>query len=76
MVHLLEDEHVQIAEVARNEVGHDLACAVGEQLIAARKALQDEMHVGWRVALPDQIFARPDLLGFADHLVQEALVGL
>ena len=45
VVHGLEDEDMQVAEVARHEIGHDLTGAVRQRLVAAGEALQDEVHV-------------------------------
>jgi hypothetical protein len=60
MVHLTQDRHVQIADVTRHEVGHDLALAVRQELVAAGEALQDQMHVIGPITRVDQVMARTD----------------
>ncbi len=55
---LIEDEHVQIAEITRHENGHDLALAIRQNLIAAGVAIEDEVHVTGDVAFLDQIRPR------------------
>ncbi len=75
MVHLVEDEDVQVAEVARHEQGHDLALAVRQDLVAAREAVEDEEDVLGLVALLNQILASPDLPDL-DHQTVQGPTGL
>ena len=76
VVHGAQDEYVQVAEVARDQVGHDLAAAVGQQLVAAGEALEDQIHVRGIIAFPDQVLTLAYEAGSLDSLVEEAPVGL
>ncbi|HEY4971478.1 MAG TPA: hypothetical protein VII35_16380 [Steroidobacteraceae bacterium] len=40
MIHALQDEHPQVAQIAGHEISHDLPAAVFERLVAAGKPFQ------------------------------------
>ena len=61
VVHLIEDEHVEVAEVARYEIGHDLALAIRQNLVAAGESVEDQVDVLGIVALVDQVDPRTHL---------------
>ncbi len=68
---------MQIAAVPWNKVGHDLAGAVLQTLVAAGKALQDDVHIFRAVIFQDQIMAGLELVHVTDSLFQHlpVLVG-
>jgi hypothetical protein len=45
MIHLVEDEDMQIAGVAGNQIGHDLPAAFRQDRVATAIALDDDVHV-------------------------------
>lgn len=45
VIHLPKDRYVQVAEVARHQEGYDLAATIRQELVAAGKALGDQMNV-------------------------------
>lgn len=55
MVHLIEDEDVQVTEVARHQVGHDLALTVRQDLVTAGIAVKDEMNPLGNMAFLDEV---------------------
>src|SRR3954471_722150 len=57
VVHPLEDEAVQIDEVARDMDGADPALAVAQDLVAPREALQEELALARMIPLPHHILA-------------------
>src|SRR3954453_11883851 len=57
VVHPLEDEAVQIDEVARDMDGADPALAVAQDLVAPREALQEELALARTIPLPHHILA-------------------
>jgi hypothetical protein len=61
---------VQIANVPRHEVGHNLALAIRQELIAAGKSLKDQMHVIRPVTFVDQVLARTDDAGLGTRTFQ------
>jgi len=61
VVHMVEDEDVEVTEVARHQERHDLALAVRKHLVAAGEAIHDKMHVARGVALTDQVRSRRHL---------------
>jgi hypothetical protein len=62
---------VQVAEVARQQVGHDVPPTDLQQLVAAGEALEDQLHVARLVALADQVLARAHLAGAAGDLGEQ-----
>ena len=58
MIHRPENEGVYIAQVARNEIGHDVALAVRQDLVAAGEPRQHQMDVVGSFALADDVGAR------------------
>jgi hypothetical protein len=76
VIHLVEDEDLEITEITRDQVGHDVALAVRKHFVAASEAVHDQMYVGRPVALLDQIgpsFDRPDI---SDEFIQHPFVGV
>ena len=53
MVHFVEDEHVQIAKIAGNQIGHDVAFAVGRDFVTAGEPIQDQMNISRLIAFTD-----------------------
>ncbi|MCJ2136222.1 hypothetical protein MKK69_19565, partial [Methylobacterium sp. J-026] len=51
--HLVEDEHVQVAKIARYEEYHDLAMAVRKDIVPAGEAVEDQQDVVGLVAFLD-----------------------
>ena len=76
VVHRAEDRDVEVADVARDEEGHDLALPVGKRLVAAGEALEDQVHLVRPVALADEVLARADLAHVGDRLLDGAPVVL
>ena len=60
---------MEVADVAGDEEGHDLALPVGKRLVAACEALEDQVHLVRPVALADEILARADLAHVGDRLL-------
>ena len=50
VIHLLQDRDVQITPIPRHEIGHDLALAIGQELVAAGEALKHQMYIVGLVA--------------------------
>jgi hypothetical protein len=53
MIHLPENGNVQVADIAWNEIGHDVALTVRRKLIAAREPVQYEVDVFWPLTFRD-----------------------
>jgi hypothetical protein len=77
MVHLPEQEAMQINEIARNVDRGDLPGAFRLQLVANCKAIDEDSAYPGPIALTDDILAGPELLGVSDGIQQNAtfLVG-
>ena len=58
VVHLLQDEHVEVAHVPGQEERHHLTAAILELLVAASPTRQDQVHVFRLVAFARDIDAR------------------
>src|SRR5215475_12148383 len=58
MIHLAQDEHVEIADVAGQEERHDLTPTVLELLVAAGPAVEDQVHPLRPLAFAHDIDAR------------------
>ncbi len=74
VVHLVQDEHVHVAEVARDEERDDLPVAVLQELVAAGEAFDHEPDVGRGLALHDDVLVGRHLAGSPDDVVEQALV--
>ena len=70
------ESRVEVAEVARQEIGHDLALAGRPEFVAASDAVQDQDHAGRRLALPDEVGTGGDGLRPGTDPAQHGLVGL
>jgi hypothetical protein len=70
VVHPVQDEDVQIAEVSRDEIGDELPTPVYEQFVSASQPLDDEMNVVGPLAFPDDVAAGSDPAS-ADHNLVE-----
>jgi hypothetical protein len=44
MIHLLEDEDIEVAEIPRDEKSYNLAAAILQYLVSYGPALKDEIH--------------------------------
>jgi hypothetical protein len=65
---------VDVAEVARDEVGQDLAPAVRQELVAESSAFQEQEHPSGSLAVPDQVLAGPDGAGVAAQALDRVAV--
>src|SRR5215203_1721640 len=55
MVHAVEDEDIEVAQIARDGEIDNLAPAVVQRPIVAGPAFEDEKDRAWRFALPDEV---------------------
>src|SRR4051794_21872306 len=69
----LEDEAVQIDEVAGDMDRCDPALAVPEDLVAPRKARQEELALAWTISIPHHVLALLGGRGMRDDAVQDPL---
>ncbi|GLS71686.1 hypothetical protein GCM10007890_36990 [Methylobacterium tardum] len=60
---------MQVAEVAGYQEGHDLASAIGQNLVAAGDAFHDEMHVLWPLTFGDDVAMGSDAAGPTGEIV-------
>ena len=70
VVHLLQEEAVQVHDVAGDVEGHDLAPAVLQQLVAAGEPLQDRAAMGGAVAVAHDVLVGADVPGRPDGALQ------
>ena len=54
MIHMVEDEDVDVAQIAGEQDGHDLSLAVRQHLVPNGLAFEQQEHNPWIVALLDQ----------------------
>jgi hypothetical protein len=57
MIRALHDAGAQIANVSRNQERDDVSLAIRESDVAARKARENQMRVGWRSIVGDEVTA-------------------
>lgn len=65
---------VEIAEITRDEIGHDMAATVRQELVATREAFQDQVNVFWRVPFPNDVLVSPDIPGGLHDPVDKTLI--
>src|SRR5215203_4076187 len=70
MVHLLQNETVQVDEVAGDVDCRDLAASVGQQRIARGEALEEETALGRAVAFSDDVVVRADVLDMRNAILK------
>ena len=71
MVQLLEDEDVEIADVAGDEEGENLPASILENLVADRPAIDDDVDGTGLFTLAHDIATRGDRTGIGrDHCCQ------
>src|SRR5882672_12598395 len=61
MIHALQYENPQIAQVARQEISDDLPSAVLQRLVAAGKSIQQQLDSTGAIALGNHVLAGADL---------------
>jgi hypothetical protein len=74
VIHLLEDENVHVAQVAGNQIGHDIPAAVWDDLVAAGEPLQHQVDVIGSLALSDYIRRGTHTAAVADSIGQNTSV--
>lgn len=55
MVHDREHEHVEVAEITRNEESYYLATAITEEFVATSETAGHKMHVAGGISLFDDV---------------------
>jgi hypothetical protein len=63
VIHLAQYGDVEVAEIARDEKGRDLARSVREQFVAGRPAFDDQMDMVGPVALANDVASGTHLPG-------------
>jgi hypothetical protein len=71
MVHSLQNEAMQVDEVAGDVKGRDLAFAVGQDLVATGETFQDEAALGWAVTVAHEVLIRADVPGVGHGLGED-----
>ena len=67
---------MQVAKITWNEIRHDMTPAVGQDFIAAGKAIHDEMHFRGLISLMDKIGSRFDSSHAHNQSIEDAAVVL
>src|SRR5450432_4820312 len=57
MIHALQNENPQIAQITRHEIGDDLPATILQSFVAAGKPRQEELDSAGSIALRDHVFA-------------------
>src|SRR5687767_14401754 len=66
VIRALEQEAVQVDEVARNVKGGDLPAPVSQNPVPVREALKQDVALGRAASFPDDVLTRPNLPGQRD----------
>jgi hypothetical protein len=74
IIHLPQKKAVQVCEVAWDVKGRDLASAIGEVVVAASEALQDEAALGGAVTLAHDVLPRSIVSDPRRDLAQHVLL--
>src|ERR1700749_4084173 len=76
MIHGFEQEDMQIAEVARQQKGHDLPPTICKKPVTASYAFQHDKHSARHLTFGNNVLVSIELLGGLTKLVQNAQVVL
>jgi hypothetical protein len=60
MVHLAQEEALQVADIAGDLEGHDLPPAIWQELVGARKAGEEQLAVSRMIAIAHEVLVRAE----------------